>query len=67
MHGLSGVPTTFQYLWEEIGLTGRAWESLGKEWQSITKLWLRTELILVKAARSDLSFNEIRLSDIPEE
>ena len=67
MHGLSGVPTTFQYLREEIGLAGHAWESLGKEWQSIAKLWLRTELILIKAARSDLSFNEIRLSDIPEE
>ena len=67
MHGLPSVPPTFQFLREEIGLVGPAWESLGREWQSLAKLWLRMELFLVKAAQSDLSFNEIHLSDIPQD
>ena len=67
MHGLSGVPPTFQFLREEIGLVGPAWESLGREWQSLTKLWLHTELFLIKATWSDLSFNEIHLSNIPQD
>ena len=67
MHGLSSVPPTFQFLREEIGLVGPAWESLGREWQSLAKLWLCMELFLIKAAQSNLSFNKICLSNIPQD
>ena len=67
MHGLSGIPPTLQFFKEEIGLVGPAWESLGREWQLLAKLWLHTELFLIKDARSDLSFNKICLSHIPQD
>ena len=43
-----------------------AWVSLGPQWQALAALWLRAKAILSKAARSDLSFDEIHLSDIPD-
>ena len=67
MHGLSGVPPTFQFLREKIGLVRPAWESLGREWQLLAKPWLCMELSLVKAAWSDLLFNKIHLSNIPQD
>ena len=45
---------------------GAPWDSLSSQWQSLARLWLRTELALVKAARSDLSFNDICQSKLPE-
>ena len=45
---------------------GYPWTTLGSDWHSLATLWLRAEAILTRAARSDLTFNEIRLSDIPD-
>jgi len=66
LHGLSGVPAPLQYLREEVGLAGLDWESLGVEWKTLAALWLRTEVLLSKSARTDLSFDQIRQSSIPE-
>ena len=66
-HGLSGVPAALQHLREAVGLAGEPWETMGSEWKSLAALWLRTETFLSKASRTDLSFDEIRTSDIPEE
>ena len=48
-------------------MAGAPWDSLGSQWQSLAQLWLCTELALVKAARSDLSFNNICQSKLPED
>ena len=48
-------------------MAGAPWDSLGSQWQSLARLWLRAELALVKAARSDLSFNNISQSELPED
>ena len=66
LRGLSGVPAPLQYLREEVGLAGPDWESLGAEWKTLAALWLRTEVLLSKSDRTDLSFDQIRLSSIPE-
>ena len=64
--GLSGIPPTLQPLHEEAGLAGEAWVSPRPQWQALAALWLHTEAILSKAARSDLSLDEICSSDIPD-
>jgi len=56
-----------QYLHEEVGLAGKAWDSLGADWQALAALWLRTETALSKSGRTDLTFNEIRTSSIPDD
>ena len=66
LRGLSGVPAPLQYLREEVGLAGPDWESLGAEWKTLAALWLRAEVLLSKSDRTDLSFDQIRLSSIPE-
>ena len=66
LRGLSGVPAPLQYLREEVGLAGPDWESLGAEWKTLAALWLRAEVLLSKSARTDLSFDQIRQSSIPE-
>ena len=48
-------------------MAGAPWDSLGSQWQSLARLWLRAEMALVKAARSDLSFNDISQSELPED
>ena len=65
--GLSGVPPSVHYLREEVGLVGRAWESMGAQWQALGSLWLRAEQALSKSGRTDLSMDEVRKSDIPAE
>jgi hypothetical protein len=40
---------------------------MGARWQALGALWLRAEQALSKSGRTDLSFGEIRQSDIPEE
>lgn len=65
--GLGGVPTPLQYLREEVGLSGAAWETLGAEWQALGALWIQAETALSRSGRIDLSFTEIRKSSIPEE
>ena len=46
---------------------GAPWDSLGSQWQSLARLWLRAELALVKAAWSNLSFNNISQSELLED
>ena len=65
--GLSGVPPSVHYLREEVGLAGLAWETMGAKWRALGSLWLRAEQALSKSGRTDLSFNEVRKSNIPEE
>jgi len=48
-------------------LAGPAWETMGAEWQALASLWLRAEKALFKSGRTDLSFDEVRKSSIPEE
>lgn len=67
LYGLSGVPASLQYLREEVGLAGPNWESLGADWKALASLWLRAEMALAKACRTDLSYNEIRGASIPNE
>jgi hypothetical protein len=67
LHGLNGVPASLQHLREEVGLAGAAWESFGAEWNALAALWLRTENVLSKAGRIDLTYDEIHTSTIPEE
>jgi len=55
------------YLREEAGLAGPSWETMGAKWQALGSIWLRAEQALSKSGRTDLSFGEIRQSDIPEE
>ena len=66
-HGLSGVPAVLQPLCEEIGLAGEAWAALGPAWQALASLWLRAEACVSKSGWTDLTFNEIRKSAIPNE
>jgi hypothetical protein len=40
---------------------------MGAKWQALGSLWLRAEQALFKSGRTDLSFDEIRQSDIPQE
>jgi hypothetical protein len=61
------MPSALLYLREEVGLSGAPWESFGAKWQALASLWLRAEATLVKSGRSDLSYNEIDQSSIPEE
>ena len=65
--GLASVPAPLQHLREEIGLSGQSWESSGAEWKALAALWLRTEILLAKSDRGDLSFAQIRESSIPDE
>ena len=46
---------------------GAPWDSLSSQWQSLARLWLHAELALVKAAWSNLSFNNISQSELPED
>src|SRR6202044_2879915 len=64
--GLASVPAPLQHLHEEVGLSGPFWESSGAEWKSLAALWLRTEILLAKSCRTDLSFTQIRESSIPD-
>ncbi|KIM72740.1 hypothetical protein PILCRDRAFT_15871 [Piloderma croceum F 1598] len=66
LRGLSGVPPSLQYLREEVGLAGPDWESLGAEWKTLAALWLRAEMVLSKSGRTNLSFDEIHVSSIPD-
>jgi len=61
------MPPSLQHLREEVGLSGESWEALGTAWHNLALLWLRAEATLGKSGRTDLSFNEIRMSSIPEE
>ncbi|KIM77613.1 hypothetical protein PILCRDRAFT_11868 [Piloderma croceum F 1598] len=65
--GLSGVPPSLQHFRQEVGLSGPAWESMGVQWKALTALWLRTEILLTKSGRTDLSFTQVHKSSIPEE
>ena len=65
--GLGGVPSSLQYLREEVGLSGAAWESLGVEWRALGALWVQAETALSRSGRTDLSFNEVREAPIPDE
>jgi hypothetical protein len=60
------VPTALQHLREEVRLAGVDWESLGDNWQTLAALWLHAETSLSKSGRTDLSFDQIRLSSIPD-
>jgi hypothetical protein len=40
---------------------------MGAQWQALGSLWLRAEQALSKSGRTDLSFAEIKQSDMPEE
>ena len=66
-HGLSGVPAVLQPLREEIGLAGEAWAALGPAWQALASLWLCAEACVSKSGWTDLTFNEIHKSAIPNE
>jgi hypothetical protein len=37
------------------------------EWKALAALWLRTEILLARSDRSDLSFAQIHKSSIPDE
>jgi hypothetical protein len=60
------VPTDFQHIREEIGLAGPSWTDLGKTWHALGTLWLRAEGQLTKLGRTDLKFDEVRKSSLPE-
>ncbi|KIM73061.1 hypothetical protein PILCRDRAFT_15545 [Piloderma croceum F 1598] len=66
-HGLASVPAPLQHLREEVVLSGLFWESSGTEWKSLAALWLRTEILLAKSCRTNLSFTQIRESSILDE
>src|SRR5271156_6722078 len=40
---------------------------MGAQWQALGSLWLHAEQALSKSGRTDLSFTEIKQSNIPEE
>jgi hypothetical protein len=40
---------------------------MGAEWRALASLWLRAKKALFKSSRTDLSFDEVRKSGIPEE
>ncbi|KIM87690.1 hypothetical protein PILCRDRAFT_4104 [Piloderma croceum F 1598] len=65
--GLSGVPPSLQHFRQEVGLSGPAWESMGVQWKALAALWLRTEILLAKSGRTDLSFTQVHKSSIAEE
>jgi hypothetical protein len=66
-HGLVGMPPSLQYLREEVGLSGAPWESLGSIWQTLAAQWLRVEAALGTSGRTDLTYDEIRKSSIPDQ
>jgi hypothetical protein len=61
------VPPSVHYLREEVGLAGLGWETMGAKWRALGSLWLRAEQALSKSGRTDLSVDEVRKSNIPEE
>jgi hypothetical protein len=67
LYGLSGIPASLQYLHEEVGLAGPNWESLGADWKAPAALWLHAEMALAKSCRTDLSYNQIWESSIPDQ
>jgi hypothetical protein len=64
---LGGVPSSLQFLHEEVGLSGAAWESLGVEWRALGAQWVQAETALSRSGRTDLSFNEVCKAPIPNE
>jgi hypothetical protein len=40
---------------------------MGVQWKALAALWLRTEILLTKSGRTDLSFTQVHKSSIPEE
>ena len=63
---MAGIPSSLQHLRDEVGLSGEPWDSLGASWQALAAKWLRAEAALAKSGNKELTFNEIRQSDIPE-
>ena len=61
------MPPSVHYLREEDGLAGLDWETMGAKWRALGSLWLRAEQALSKSGRTDLSFDEVRKSNIPED
>ena len=61
------MPPSVHYLREEVGLAGLGWEMMGAKWRALRSLWLRAEQALSKSGRTDLSVDEVRKSNIPEE
>lgn len=64
--GLASVPAIFHPLRECIGLAGQGWDDLGKPWHDLASLWLRAEQIVVKTGQSDVAYDEIMSSAIPQ-
>jgi hypothetical protein len=64
--GLAGLPHSLQYLREEVGLCGKAWEDLGKPWHTIATLWLRAETVLAKTGRLDNEMKDVHSSSLPQ-
>jgi hypothetical protein len=66
-NGLAGMPSSLQHLRDEVGLAGEPWQSLGAKWQALAAKWLRTKTALGKSGNTELTFNEIRQSTIPDD
>jgi hypothetical protein len=64
--GLASVPAPLQHFREEVGLSVPSWESLGAEWKALAALWLQTEILLAKSDHTNISFNQIPESSIPD-
>jgi hypothetical protein len=64
-HGLTGVPSTFLSLRQELGLVGDHWQLYGAEWQELARKWLMAEVTLVRLVKPPMTVVDVKTTQLP--